>query len=94
MGPEAVIEKAAVDIAKAHGWKSWKLMFIGTRGAPDRIFGKKKRTVAIEFKAPGERPTTQQRRRHEELRSYFGWEVYWTDDLGKALALLDIDDEL
>lgn len=90
MGPEAEIELPICDEAKADGWLVRKLAFIGTRGAPDRAFGKKRRTIIIEFKAPGEAPTKQQLRRHAELRDEFGWEVYWVDNAPEARRILGL----
>lgn len=90
MGPEAEIERTICREAKAEGWIVRKLAFIGTRGAPDRIFGRSGRTVLIEFKAPGEEPTTQQSRRHAELRDEFGFEVYWCDDYDEPRRILQL----
>lgn len=90
MGPEAKIEQAICDEAKDDGWTVRKLAFIGTRGAPDRIFGKKRRAVLIEFKAPGEEPSIQQLKRHAELRDDFGFEVHWCDNADDARRILNL----
>ena len=90
MGPEATIERPAVKLAKDQGWKVRKLSFIGTRGAPDRLFGRAGRAVLIEFKAPGEEPTIQQSRRHAELREAFGFEVHVCDSVDRAKEILDL----
>lgn len=76
--------------AKTQGWRVYKVQFLGVRGAPDRLFGKKKRPVMIEFKAVGEEPTAQQLIRHQELRENFGIEVYWTDNYADACRILEI----
>lgn len=89
-GPEAEIERTIRKEAKADGWKVRKLAFLDANGAPDRIFGKNKRAVLIEFKAPGEEPTRQQLARRDELRDYFGFEVYWTDNLRDARKILKL----
>jgi hypothetical protein len=88
--PEERIEKATCKEAIRAGWRTFKLSFIGTRGAPDRIFGRGGRTVLIEFKAPGEEPTRQQSKRHRELVDDFGFEVYWADNLDDARLILDL----
>lgn len=90
MGPEAKIERTICDEAEAAGWKAWKLTFPAVNGAPDRIFGRERRAVLIEFKAPGEEPTRQQLKRHKELRDYFGFEVYWCDSMADARRILNL----
>jgi hypothetical protein len=57
---ESDIEYRVVDIAKKHGWLSFKFVSPAQRGVPDRIFIKDGRIVFIEFKAPGKRPTALQ----------------------------------
>lgn len=83
-------ETKTVKQAVKHGWKVRKLMFIGVRGAPDRLFGKDGRSILIEFKRPGETPSLQQLRRHKELTEDFGFTVDWTDDYGEACRILGI----
>lgn len=90
MGPEAVIETTICDEARADGWKAWKLTFIGVRGAPDRAFGKAGQTILIEFKRKDEEPTKQQLRRHQELRDYFGFNVFWVDNATDARRILKL----
>lgn len=87
---EIKAETDTVRQAVRHGWKVRKLMFIGVRGAPDRMFGKDGHSVVIEFKREGEVPTPQQMRRHEELRRDFGFRVEWTDNYGEACRILGI----
>lgn len=91
-GPEATIERAIYKEAKADGWTVYKLKFLDTNGAPDRLFGKGGRAVLIEFKAPGEEPTRQQAKRHRELRDDFGFEVHWVDNLTDARNVLCLGD--
>jgi hypothetical protein len=57
---ERDIEGKVVDIAKKHGWLSFKFVSPAQRGVPDRIFMKDGRIVFIEFKAPGKKPTLLQ----------------------------------
>lgn len=87
---EIKAETDTVKQAVKHGWKTRKLMFIGVRGAPDRLFGRDGRSVLIEFKRDGETPSLQQLRRHDELRRDFGFVVVWTDSYEEACAILEI----
>lgn len=87
---EIVDETKAVKQAIKHGYKVYKLMFVGQRGAPDRLFGRDGDSVLIEFKRPGEEPTLQQLRRHDELRRCFGFRVRWTDNYANACDILGI----
>lgn len=89
-GLEHDIETDVVEQAGRHGWRSYKVCFIGTRGGSDRMFGKEGRCVVIEFKRPGKVPTTQQERRHKELRDDFGFEVWWADDQAGACSVLGV----
>jgi len=76
VGPEAEVERTVCREAAADGWRVYKLQFLNKRGAPDRMFGKAGRVVLIEFKAPGQTPNEQQKRRHAELRTDCGLEVH------------------
>jgi hypothetical protein len=87
---ELQIELDTVKQAKRNGYTSYKLTFLGVRGAPDRVFGKAGHTTVIEFKRPGERPSEQQEVRAAELREQFGWEVGWTDSYSEACDMLGI----
>lgn len=87
---EIEAETKAVKQAVRYGYKSYKLMFIGQRGAPDRLFGRDGDCVLIEFKRPGESPSIQQLRRHDELRRMFGFRVAWTDSYAVACHILQI----
>ena len=93
MRPEERVEATICKEAVRAGWRTYKLSFIGTRGAPDRMFGRNRRAVLIEFKAPGEAPTRQQLRRHGELVEDFGFEVYWADNLNDARLILDLTEK-
>lgn len=87
---EIVDEMKTVKQAIKHGYKVYKLSFIGVRGAPDRLFGRDGVSVLIEFKRDGEVPSIQQMRRHEELRRDFGFTVAWTDSYTEACSILGI----
>ena len=75
--------------AKRLGYVVRKIIFADARGGPDRLFmrASPSRTVWIEFKKAGERPSIQQVRRHEEMRAA-GQEVYWVDNWEDALVVL------
>lgn len=75
MGPEAKVERTVRRDAVREGWTVRKLVFPGTRGAPDRLFGKAGRSVLIEFKSAAGEASPQQLRRHKELRDVFGFDV-------------------
>lgn len=76
---EHQIEKFFVQECKARGWLCWKFVSPGLRGVPDRIvFMPSGKCVFVEVKAPGEKPTPQQLRRHEELRA-LGFQVWVLD---------------
>jgi L-alanine-DL-glutamate epimerase-like enolase superfamily enzyme len=87
---ESEDERRTVKQAVRHGYRVFKLNFIGQRGAPDRLFGRDGRSVLIEFKRRGESPTMQQLKRHDELRQVFGFQVQWTDNLTHACEILGI----
>lgn len=87
---ELEIETKAVGQAIKHGYKTFKLNFIGRRGAPDRFFGRDGDCVLIEFKREGAAPTAQQMRMHDTLRRVFGLRVRWTDNYAEACNILGI----
>lgn len=91
MGPEAEVERPVVKLAKEQGWTVRKLTFLGTRGAPDRMFGKQGRTVLIEFKSEDGELRKQQERRHRELREDFGLEVHVCSSVEAACAVLGLE---
>lgn len=90
---EIVAEEKTVERAKACGFIVRKLSFVGVRGGPDRLFGRNRRTVLIEFKRYGKAPTRQQQIRAQELREHCGWEVYWADNYAEACRILGITEE-
>jgi L-alanine-DL-glutamate epimerase-like enolase superfamily enzyme len=87
---ESEDERRTVKQAVRHGYRVFKLNFIGQRGPPDRLFGRDGRSVLIEFKRLNETPTLQQLKRHNELRQVFGLEVAWTDRYEEACEILGI----
>ena len=87
---EQALEERVQKQAKKHGYTVYKVQFIGTRAAPDRVFGRNGRAVFIEFKRLDKEPTAQQVKRHKELCEAFGWDVRWTDDYFQACEILEI----
>lgn len=84
---EKDIEKAAMDYAERRGWWQIKIMRASKNGYPDRELIRGGRTIRIEFKRPGEKPTLQQVKRHEEIRAH-GGEVFVVDNLKDAMEVL------
>lgn len=91
-GPEATIERQVCREAREQGWIVRKLAFLGTGGAPDRVFGKGGRGVFIEFKQEGGVPSPQQLRRHAELRVEFGFEVHACDGVALGRHILGLEE--
>lgn len=84
---EANVELPVCEFARGNGWRNRKLKWIGRRGAPDRLFGKKgHKPRLVEFKRPGAKPSKQQLREHERLRN-MGFEVYVIDNVEDGYAL-------
>lgn len=86
---ESSIERAVCERAfKRLGLVSIKLNGPGWRGWPDRLFVLENgRTMFIEFKAKGKKPTELQKVRHQLLRN-FGHQVEVCDDVDGAIAKL------
>lgn len=80
------IEQPATEYAQARGWLIEKVVSQSRRGFPDRFCARKGRVMLVEFKAPGEKPKTQQLKRHKELRDQ-GLEVHVIDNLENAKIL-------
>lgn len=74
MTPEGRIEKYLVDRVRATGGKIRKLKWIGRNGAPDRmvwwptIGPSLGRVCFVELKAPGKKPTREQKEEHKKMR--------------------------
>lgn len=84
---ERDIEGPAKAYAKKRGWFVAKLMRCDINSMPDDIFHRRGFTLYIEFKKPGEEPTTQQKKRHREIRKQ-GIPVHVVDNLEDAYAIL------
>lgn len=69
---ERDIERALVTRIKALGGEVRKVKWIGRKNAPDRVVMARDayiwRTVWVELKAPGKRPTPAQVREHDRMR--------------------------
>lgn len=84
---ETTIEEPAAAFGELRGWMQAKIVRLGKRAWPDRIFIRAGRIIFIEFKRPGEEPTVQQYKRHRDLKSH-GAEVFWVDNLEDAKRIL------
>ena len=87
MTREIEIERPACAYAESRGWWQAKMVSPGLRGVPDRVFIRAGRVLWIEFKAPGEDATEQQKKRHREMRAH-GAEVHVIDNLADARRIL------
>lgn len=83
---EKNIEKEGCEYAAKRGWYEAKLVSPNKRGWPDRFYARRGRIVLVEWKRPGEPATTQQLKRHRELREA-GVEVCVLDNLEDAKRL-------
>jgi hypothetical protein len=84
---ESEVERPACVYAKSRRWLTEKIAHAGRRGFPDRYFLRDGITILIEFKRPDEEPTTQQLKRHKEIREH-GGTVYVVDNLDEAMRIL------
>ena len=77
---EKKIEKKCADLAKKAGWLTYKFVSPSQRGVPDRIFIKDGRTVFVEFKALGKKPSQLQAQTIRKMQAQ-GCEVYVCDSV-------------
>ena len=86
---EKVIEQKLVAEVKKAGGICPKWVAPGFDGVPDRIAMFPNGKIAfVEVKAPGEKPRTLQRARHELLRK-LGFRVYVLDEIEKIGGMID-----
>jgi hypothetical protein len=84
---ETDIEQADRDRAKAAGWKVYKLVCVGQKGFPDRLYVRKGVSILMEWKKPDSGVLSEsQVRRQTELRAE-GMLVYVVDSLEQADAI-------
>lgn len=86
---ENTLETDARKEAIANGWKVRKIMFVGHKGGPDRLFVKSGRIVFMEIKRPGGKPRPSQSSEIRELRDA-GAEVYVCDTMDRIRKCLGI----
>lgn len=84
---ERDIEDACGRWAKARGWFHRKYKGPGRRSHPDRLFIRNTVCVWIEFKRKGKEPTELQWQEINAMKAA-GANVYWTDNLEGAKAIL------
>lgn len=88
---ESKVERDGTDFAESRGWMVFKFVSPGRKAVPDRLYLRSKdgasRTVFIEWKAPGEKPTPAQMKMGRDLIKA-GAEWYWTDSLEKVKDVL------
>jgi Holliday junction resolvase len=84
---ERDVERHLVRRAVELGGQTWKWSSPAVRGVPDRIVTLRGRTLAVECKAPGHKPTAVQERQHALLRRH-GWRVEVVDSIEAVEALL------
>lgn len=92
---EASIEEACRLVARAAGWESRKMNGMGFRDWPDRLFvpprpPRRRRPFWVEFKRPGEEPTTSQWARIKDLRAR-GERVHICDSVPGFRAVLEAE---
>lgn len=85
---ESDIEGAVCRYARARGLRAYKFTSPNRRSVPDRIFlGSGPLVFFIEFKRPGEKPTSAQAREIAQLRDD-GFDVYVVDNIEEGKALV------
>lgn len=86
---ESTIEKTVCEYARKKGCTVMKLAGPNQKGQPDRMILYLGRTMFIEFKAPGKKPTALQDRWLRQLRKQ-GFGAYPCDDSDYGKKLIDI----
>ena len=85
---EREVEKAVVDYAEAKGCISIKLDGMHNRGKPDRLFFYSGRTLVIEMKKPGEKPTKLQQSWLDRFNA-IQIKAICVDNIGKGKTAID-----
>lgn len=86
---EATIERTVCAFAKANGVSTLKLSGTSDRGKADRLFMRNGKTIFIEFKAKGKKPTKLQERFLNE-RKADGFFAEYADDIDDAKMMIEI----
>jgi hypothetical protein len=84
---ESKIEKDSVIAAEKLGWFSFKVVSPNFKGAPDRAYIKDGKTVYIEYKQPGKKPTPLQRKVHDIFANH-GVTVHVSTSVEETLGIL------
>ena len=84
---ESTIEKYLATRVTAAGGEVRKVRWIGRNGAPDRLVMLPDRTLWVELKATGKKPTGAQLREHERMRR-MGQQVEGVDCLERVCEVL------
>ena len=87
---EKVIEKKVTAYAVSLGWDSYKFVSPNNRGVCDRIYLMQGRTIFVEFKAEGKKPTKLQHRHHQKLRAQ-GFTVYVIDNVDEGRRIFEYE---
>jgi len=85
---ESEIETKVCNHAKYLGWLCYKWVSPGNRSVPDRIFFRNGKTIIIEFKAKGKRPTKLQQKTISKLQDQY-IPTYVIDDVGEGIVLFN-----
>ena len=91
---ENTVENPLVKAATDHGFWVRKCVWLGRRGAPDRVFARRGRgPVWIELKRPGGRDSGLEALQRIEIRRMreAGCEVHVCDSVKEAMAILLAD---
>ena len=90
MPSEKQIEAKVCEYARRKGCMALKFSSPGRVNVPDRIFlGPGGKTLFIEFKAPGKKPTEGQVREITRLQE-LDFSVFWTDSEDRGKELIDL----
>ena len=88
MPTESCIEQKVCQYAKSKGWLVYKFTSPNNRGVPDRLLLKDGKTVFIEFKAPGKKPSRLQDFVINQIRKQ-NFNVFVVDNLEEGRLLID-----
>jgi hypothetical protein len=91
---EKDVQKQCVDWARARGYWARKFSSIAQRSVPDYLFSRvdlygAHRLFAVEFKAPGKKPTEAQMDEMQKMREA-GWEATWFDNVAEFKEYLQV----